>query len=126
MFNALSAVKLVVSGIVGVGTGKIVSGIVKDHVNPETLIDKVAIVAATWTLSGVVTNQTKKYTNDMIDEVYTNVSDAVASVRESAKLNRINRGESTFMEEGLDINDYIQNPDKKWTKKTVVDETTSV
>ena len=108
VFSALSAVKLVASTVVGVGTGKIVSGVIKSNIaTPEKLIDKVAIVAATWTLSGVVTNVTKKYTNDMIDETYNGIVDYVKEIKRTAALRRINAGESTFEDEGLDQDDFF-------------------
>lgn len=114
MFNALTAVKFAVSGLVGLGTGKIVSGIVKDHVKPETLIDKVSIAAATWTLSGIVTSASKKYTGEMIDEIYNGVNEAVTGIKLRNKLARINANLSSFADEGLDQTKFHRKDDQKW------------
>lgn len=115
MFTALTAVKFVVSGVVGIGTGKIVSGIVKDHVNPETLIDKVTIAGATWAFGGIAASATKKFTNDAIDEIYNGVNDTIAKMKEAQKLTRINKSESTFEAEGLDQTRFRKEPTTgKW------------
>lgn len=123
MFTALSAVKFAVSGIVGMGTAKVVSGIVKNNVSAENLVDKVTILSATWVLSGVVTTASKKYTNDMIDDVAKSITDVLGQLKAKAKLNRINRGESTFVDEGLDQtrfrkeNDqWVPISDKEWNE----------
>lgn len=107
--NALSAVKFVASGVVGIGAGKIVGKIIKNNVSPETLIDKVTVVSASWVISGIVTTATKKYTNEMIDETYNGVVGIVDKFKLDAKLGRISRGESTFETEGLNSADYIKD-----------------
>lgn len=124
MFNALSAVKFAVSGVVGIGTGKIVSAVIKNNVSPESLIDKVTIVAASWTLSGVVTTAAKKYTNEMIDEVYNGVKNGLNDFKHSAALRRINAGESTWEDEGLDQNDYRMDSFGIWSKREEGDTST--
>jgi hypothetical protein len=116
-FNALAVTKFIVSGIVGIGTAKIVGGVIKEHVKPETLIDKVTITAAAWVLSGVTTTATKKYTNEIIDGVAEAVTAGVDKFKHDAKLGRIDREESTFEEEGLNPDDYRKSPEtNKWVK----------
>jgi ATP phosphoribosyltransferase regulatory subunit HisZ len=69
--NFTGVTKLVASGLVGIGTSKIVKGIIKDHVTPEKLFDKITIVMATSALSAVVAKETKKYTDETIDGIAT-------------------------------------------------------
>lgn len=127
MFNALSVVKVAVSGVVGIGTGKIVSAVIKNNVSPESLIDKVTIVAASWTLSGVVTTATKKYTNEMIDEVYNGVTEFVDNAKERAALRRISDGETDWADEGLDENDFARSPQTgRWVRRTDTAEAATV
>lgn len=115
-FNALKVIKFVASGVVGIGTGKIVSGIIKSHVTPETLIDKTSITAAAWVISGMATKATKKYTDDAIDDVAKIITDYIDDFKTQAKLNRINNDESTFEQEGLDSEKFEKNDDGKWQK----------
>lgn len=116
-FNATSVVKFVASGIVGMGTGKIVSAVIKDHVKPETLIDKVSIVAASFVISGIATKATKKYTDETIDETIGNVTKAIVKFKTDGKLAKINRGESTIEDEGLDEDKFEWTPEGKLVPK---------
>jgi methyltransferase-like protein len=100
-FNATSVVKFVASGIVGMGTGKIVSAV----------IDKVSIVAASFVISGIATKATKKYTDETIDETIENVTKAIVKFKTDGKLAKINRGESTIEDEGLDEDKF------EWTSE---------
>lgn len=124
-FNALTVAKFVVSGVVGIGTGKIVGKVIKTHVTPETLIDKVTVTAAAWVIGAIATERTKTYTNDMIDDVVQQGSRVVNDVKLSGKLGRINRQQSSFEEEGLDRTEFERNPNNgRWQKiKTFVAET---
>lgn len=114
MFNALSVAKVVISGVVGVGTGKIVAKIIKNNVNPETLLDKVTITAAAWVIGAVTTEYTKKYTDDTIDNVVKLATETIDKFKLGAKLNRIEREESTFEDEGLNRDDFTRGADDKW------------
>lgn len=117
-FNTLSVVKLAVSSVIGFGTGKIITNVVKNNVRPETVIDKVTVIAAAWVISGIATTATKKYTNDMIDDVAESATELIGKFKHSAKLGRINRDESTFEKEGLDPEEYIKSPaTKTWVNK---------
>jgi hypothetical protein len=116
-FNALSAAKFVVSGIVGLGTGKIVGKIIKDHVTPDTLIEKVTVTAAAWAISGLVTKHTKQYTDDMIDETVETVTKITEKVKSGLTLAKVNRGEMTFQESGLNPEEFIQNEKGEWVRK---------
>lgn len=122
MFNALSVVKMAVSGVVGLGTGKIVAGIVKNHVTPETLIDKVSIISATWAMAGVASTATKKYTDETIDKVYGDVSEAVITLKTNMKLKRINAGVSNFEDEGLDRDSFVKNFEGKWVIRVDIED----
>lgn len=112
--NALRVVKFVASGVVGLGTSKVVSGIIKNHVTPETLIDKVTITAASWVISGIATTATKKYSDETIDEGVKAVKNIVKEFKTSAQLGRINKGESTFETEGLDQARFRKDEGGKW------------
>lgn len=126
MFNALSLVKVAVSGVVGIGAGKIVGGIVKDHVDPKTLFDKVAISGATWVIGAMAGKATKDATNDMIDETYNGIVDGIKEFKVSQKLNRINAKTSTFEKEGLNESDFALNvTNNKWEPKKPADDKTS-
>ncbi len=106
MFTAIKAVKLVVSGVVGIGTGKIVGGVIKNHVTPENLVDKVTVTAASWVIAAMATKATKDYTGEMIDETVGGVVTAVQEIKLAQKLERIRKGESSFEQEGMDVNDF--------------------
>jgi hypothetical protein len=110
-FNALSVAKLVTSTVVGVGAGKIVKNIIKHNVDaPETLIDKVSLLAGGWVLSGIVTTATKKYTDEAIDDIAKTVVNLKKALQLKSKIDRINRGESTIAGEGLDPQKYHWDP----------------
>lgn len=118
MFNALSVAKLAVSGVVGLGTGKIVGAVIKNHVSPETLIDKVTITAASWVIGAMATKATKDATGEMIDETYEGVVGGIKQFKLAQKLNRINSKTSTFEAEGLDEGDFVLNAaNGKWEPK---------
>jgi hypothetical protein len=112
--NALSITKFVAAGIVGIGTGKIVGKIIKDHVKPETLIDKVTVTAAAWVISAVVTKATKQYTEETIDEVVEMVTTGVGKIKLNTKLNNISDGHTTFEKEGLDPSQFRKNEKGRW------------
>ena len=121
MFNALSVVKFAASSVVAIGTGKIVGRIIKDHVTTESLIDKVTITAAAWVISGVVTTATKKYTTEMIDDVYTGINTVVVNAKKKSQLDRINSGTSTWEEEGLNQDDYRMDSNGMWILRDVTE-----
>jgi len=124
MFNALSAVKFVASGIVGIGTGKIVGRIIRNNITPETLVEKVSVTAAAWVIGSMAAKATKQYTDEIIDETATSVKEVVENIKTAGKLSRINKGESGFESEGLDKNDFVQDKDLFWSKKVTVKSTT--
>lgn len=112
--NPLSVVKLVASGVVGIGTGKIVGKIIRDHVQPETVIDKVTVTAAAWVIAGIATRATKEYTNVTIDETVETVKDHIKNIKLYEKVARINTGNSTFLKEGLHPDLFEKNKKNKW------------
>ncbi len=117
MFNALSVIKFAASAVVGVGTAKIVGKVIKDHVTPETLIDKVTVTAAAWVISGIATTATKKYVNETVDDIATTVTETIDNFKVDGKLGRINREESTFEQEGLSSNDFVLDIESdKWKR----------
>ncbi|UVK59341.1 hypothetical protein SEA_PHEROBRINE_58 [Gordonia phage Pherobrine] len=65
----LSTVKLITSTIVGLGTTKIVTTIIKNNVNPETVVDTVTITAGSFVIGGMVADASKAYTDKTIDSI---------------------------------------------------------
>lgn len=113
-FTKLGVAKFVVSGIVGIGTGKIVGRIIREHITPETLIDKITVTAAAWVIGALATEATKSYTNDAIDQVVETVTTTVNKFKLNEKVNRINTGESTFEKEGLDPSKFHKDENNVW------------
>lgn len=113
-FTKLGLAKLVASTVVGIGAGKIVAGVIKTHIKPENLFDKITMAAGAWAIGGIVTQATKQYTNDMIDETVAAVSEQIENMKLKQKIGRIDRNESTFEEEGLNPNDYEKNDGGMW------------
>lgn len=126
MFNALSAVKItkfVVSGVVGIGAGKIAKSIIANNVSAETLLDKVTTVAGAWAIGGMVASAAKDYTDKSIDDAYATVSKVVDRIKLNEKLNRINNKTSTFEAEGLDKKNFVADVETgRWTAFKVFDE----
>lgn len=120
-FSKLSAAKFVVSGVVGIGTGKIVGKIIKAHVTPETIIDKVTTTAAAWVIAAIATERTKKYTDDVIDDIANQATLVIDKFKTSEKLARVNRGESTIEKEGLDPTKFRQGSDGRWVRAEIID-----
>jgi len=60
--------KTVATFIVGAGTTKIVGGIVRHNTDPKNAADTVAIASATFVIGTMAANQTKQYTDALIDE----------------------------------------------------------
>jgi hypothetical protein len=125
-FNKLGVAKFIISGVVGIGTGKIVGKIIKSHVMPETLIDKVTVTAAALVIGAIATERTKAYTNDMVDEVVENVEKVVDNLKESNTLAKVNRGEVSFEDSGLDPIKFIYNKDNKWVRAKSIDDEVGV
>lgn len=117
MFSTLKAVKFVASGIAGMGTKKIIQGVIEQHVKTDTLVEKVTVTAASWVISGFVTAAIKKYTDDSIDNTVKVVTDIVDQFKLNDKLKRVNSGESTFSDEGLDSEDFMQDENEKWVPR---------
>lgn len=116
-FSKLAAAKWVVSGVVGIGAGKIAKDIIKKNINPETLIDKVTTVAGAWALGGMVAKAAKKYTDEAIDDTVTMVTEQVADFKLRGKLARITSGEGSFLSEDLEPSDYIADDNGVWVRR---------
>lgn len=112
-FSKLGAVKFVVSGVVGIGTGKIVNQFIKGNVTAESKFDKAAIFAASWVIGAMATEATKKQTDSMIDDVVKQYNDFKQAVDLGPRLGRIQRNESTFEAEGLDPSQFTKNDEGK-------------
>lgn len=64
----LEIVKAVASTIVGIGTSKIVYGIIANNVETTNPVDKVTVVAGSFVVGSMAADATKKHTDKMIDE----------------------------------------------------------
>lgn len=113
-FSAVGVAKLVVSGLVGIGTGKIVANVIKNHITPETLIDKVTVTAAAWVIGAIATEATKDYTDELVDTISEAITSVIDKVKTNQKLSRINKGESTVEEEGLDPDLFERDENNVW------------
>lgn len=108
--------------VVGAGTHKIVKGIISSHVSTENPWEKITVAAASLIITGVVTTATKKFTSEAIDEVFDGVAESVGEIKISAKLDRINKQESTFEDEGLEKDEYeLDTETNKWKPKPPVE-----
>jgi hypothetical protein len=67
--NTLSITKMVVTTVVGSGTAKIVSAIIKNNITPERVIDKVTVTSSAIVLGGMAADASRKYTDAKIDEI---------------------------------------------------------
>uniref|UniRef100_A0AAU8GPN8 Holin n=1 Tax=Gordonia phage Petito TaxID=3158876 RepID=A0AAU8GPN8_9CAUD len=75
----LNTIKLVTSTIVGLGTTKIVTTIIKNNVDPQTAVDAVTITAGSFVIGGMVADASKQYTDKTID----NIADAIKSLKKA-------------------------------------------
>lgn len=121
--SKLGIAKAVISGAVGIGAGKIAKDIIKNHTKPDTLFDKITIIAGTWAIAGLMTSVATKYTNATIDTTVEQVMHIREQFEEAAKLGRINRKESTFEQEGLNVDNFTRNDKGRWVR---VDENSAV
>lgn len=75
--------KKAVALVIGVGTKQIVTSIIRDHVDPEKVTDRIAIEAATWVLSALVAREAKRYTDEMIDELLSQWQKLKSQIKEA-------------------------------------------
>lgn len=64
----LELLKTVVSTIVGIGTSKIVHGIISSNVETDSPVDQVTVFAGSMVIGSMVADATKTYTDAKIDE----------------------------------------------------------
>lgn len=116
-FSKIGAIKMVVSGIVGMGASRIAGQIIKNNVTaPTNLLEKVALMAGTWAIGGIIAERSRKHTDDAIDQVVGIVKKVQEGVQTDIKLNRINKETSTFEDEGLNAEDFEKNVAGKWVR----------
>ena len=61
--------KHIVAAVVGLGTSRIVSGIIKNNVTPEKRVDKALIFIASYVLGSMIVDMATNYTNKKIDGI---------------------------------------------------------
>lgn len=69
MISKTDLAKRAASFIVGIGTAKIVSGIIDNNTTSETVTDKVTITTAGLVIGIMAADKTKLYTDNFIDEL---------------------------------------------------------
>lgn len=79
--------KRTVALIVGLGTKQIVTAIIRNHVDPDKVTDKIVIEAATWVLSGLVAQEAKHYTDEMIDNLVEQWTKLKSQIKEARQAN---------------------------------------
>lgn len=72
--NKLEVTKKVASVIVGLGTSKVTSDIIRNNAQPRHLIDQISIFAASLVVGSMAAEKTQEHTGVMIDEVATLVT----------------------------------------------------
>lgn len=68
MNKKIEILKKAVTTVVGVGTAKIVREIIMNNVDTETITSKVTVTAASVAIGGAVSELTKQYTDNQIDQ----------------------------------------------------------
>jgi hypothetical protein len=121
-FSKISLVKMVASGIVGMGASKIAGQIIKNNVAaPTNLIERVMLAAGAWGIGGIVAQSSRDHTNDVVDKTVSAISKIINDMKNDAKLSRINKGTSTFEAEGLDETKFEKVNDV-WTRVEPVED----
>lgn len=85
--NKIEIVKKVTTIVVGLGASKISATIIKNNVATENVIDKVTVTAGSVVIGMMVSDVTKKYTSDKIDELADSLREAKNKLNE-AKLEK--------------------------------------
>ena len=67
--NKTDIAKRVVSTIVGIGTTKIVSSIISTTTDPESVTDKVAVLASSFVIGSMAVEATRTWTDSKIDGI---------------------------------------------------------
>ena len=67
--NKTDIAKRVVSTIVGIGTTKIVSSIISTTTDPESVTDKVAVLASSFVIGSMAVEATRNWTDTKIDGI---------------------------------------------------------
>jgi hypothetical protein len=65
----IEILKKAVTFVVGVGTAKIIREVIKNNVDTESITSMVTVTAASAAIGGAVSEMTKQYTDDQIDEL---------------------------------------------------------
>jgi len=71
IMNKLELAKTAISFVVGAGTSKIVTTIIKNNVQPENVTEQVTTVVGSVVLGSMVADASKKYIDTKIDEIAT-------------------------------------------------------
>lgn len=67
--NKIDLAKKIISTIVGIGAGKIVSGIIENNVDTTAVTSKVTVAAASTVIGFAAADATSAYTDKKIDEI---------------------------------------------------------
>ena len=67
--NRIEIAKQAVSIVVGLGTSKIIAGVIANNTNPENLLQKIEITSASVVLGGIIAEASRKYTDAKIEAI---------------------------------------------------------
>lgn len=71
--------KKTVSTVVGLGTGAIVSQLIKRNVDEESGLDKVSIPLASYAIAGLAADATRRYAEQTLDDLRETCDELVKS-----------------------------------------------
>ncbi len=79
--NNVQLAKTLTTAVVRLGTGSIVTAIVRNNTTPSNAFEKVSIPAGAFVLGGIVSDAAKQYTERVIDDVVTAWSKAKNEIK---------------------------------------------
>ena len=83
--NKINIAKKAVTILVGMGTTKISSDIIRNNVETETFLTKVPVFVTSIVIGMMASDATKEYTSTKIDELVNEVSEAKTKIEEAKK-----------------------------------------
>lgn len=81
--NKIDIVKKAATIIVGLGASKISSGIIKNNVAVESVIEKITVTSASIVIGMMTGEATRKFTETKIDEVVAAIDKARNNIKEA-------------------------------------------
>lgn len=79
--DKLKVFKFAASVVVGVGTTRIVSGIIRSNVTPKSTIQKLTVMAASLVIGSMAARATRKHLDEMIEEAIEGWKEALIELK---------------------------------------------